>query len=287
MLSDRWISKNDAIKIESYKYDNFKEFLKFLYSGECSLSDENIFTMIDIAEFYQVNSFKKYCDEYLSKITLNMGNIFQLIETSSKYSLLKMKKSIQDFLLKNFRNFVKSDRFLNANEFINKQFVKMEPNIDIKPSEVFQAVYKWAENQTIVKNESNDENHNMDDAMKNEIAPFLQLMKFIVKITSSYGQSLCGNLPNNSMIEIIETLKNRESDNHYNEIVYWKTKCKKPSIPCPLKKRAGVEWYLVYFQNGDIGVRSSFEINQEHYLLAEMIVETTFNFTVKCKIEIV
>uniref|UniRef100_A0A914P6K0 BTB domain-containing protein n=1 Tax=Panagrolaimus davidi TaxID=227884 RepID=A0A914P6K0_9BILA len=284
MLSDRWISKNNAIKIESHKYDDFKEFLKFLYSGECQLSDENIITMIDIAEFYQVNSFKKYCGEYLSKITLNIENIIQITEASHKYSMLQMKKPIQGFLIKNFKTFVKSDEFLNANEFIIKQFVKMEPNNDIKTGGIFQAVYELAKNQANMKNESDDEN--LNDPIKAEITPFLQLIKFIVKITNSDGNSICGNLQNKSAIDIIETLKNRESNNSYHKSIFWKTECKKPSTPCPLKQRDDVKWYLFYFPSGAIGVLNSSEINQNTYLLAEMVAETDFKITQKCKIEI-
>uniref|UniRef100_A0A914Q909 BTB domain-containing protein n=1 Tax=Panagrolaimus davidi TaxID=227884 RepID=A0A914Q909_9BILA len=38
MLSDRWISKNNSIKIETYKFEDFKELLTFIYSGECNLT---------------------------------------------------------------------------------------------------------------------------------------------------------------------------------------------------------------------------------------------------------
>uniref|UniRef100_A0A914QNR9 BTB domain-containing protein n=1 Tax=Panagrolaimus davidi TaxID=227884 RepID=A0A914QNR9_9BILA len=45
MLSNRWISKNDAIKIKTYKFNDFKKLLTFIYSGECILTDANILTM--------------------------------------------------------------------------------------------------------------------------------------------------------------------------------------------------------------------------------------------------
>uniref|UniRef100_A0A914PU36 BTB domain-containing protein n=1 Tax=Panagrolaimus davidi TaxID=227884 RepID=A0A914PU36_9BILA len=178
MLSDRWISKNDAIKIESCKYDNFKEFIKFLYSGECQLSDENILTMIDIAEFYQVNSFKKYCDEYLSKITLNMENIFQIIEASNKYSIIQMKKSIQDFISLNFTTFVKCEGFLKADKSVIEEIFTIKSNTAFKQEELFQAVYEWAEYQANIKNELNNENFNKNDAIKNEIKEFLPHFEF-------------------------------------------------------------------------------------------------------------
>uniref|UniRef100_A0A914PY26 Uncharacterized protein n=1 Tax=Panagrolaimus davidi TaxID=227884 RepID=A0A914PY26_9BILA len=183
----------------------------------------------------------------------------------------------------------------------------------------FYQVCEWAENQAI-KNQ-NDENHNMNDAIKAKITPFLQFLNFSkmeprflneyvfkkgyvfsydecgnimesihgyvkVKITNSVGNSIYGFLQNNSAIEIIKTLKNRESDNPYINLIYWKTECNKPSTPCQLKMRAGVKWYLVYFYNGDIGVRNSFEIDHQEYMLAEMIAETDFKITKNCEIEI-
>uniref|UniRef100_A0A914PXK8 BTB domain-containing protein n=1 Tax=Panagrolaimus davidi TaxID=227884 RepID=A0A914PXK8_9BILA len=312
MLSDRWISKNNAIPIKNYSFNDFKEFLTFLYSEKCQLSDENILTMIDIAEFYQVNSFKKYCGKYLSKITLNMENIFQLIETSHKYSIVQIKKSIQDFFKKNFETFVKCEEFLKADKSVIKNIVTY--NI-LKPEQIFQAIYEWAENQATVKNESEDE----IKAELKEFLPYIQFEKmrlpFIknyfvqkdflfsdqelhvildnamldVKVTNTNGQSLfCKiNVKNNfDTIKIIKSLKNVPSANISSELIYWKTKCKKPSTPCPLKWRAGVKWYLVYFLDGDIGVQSSIEISHHEYLLAEMTAETDFNFTPKCKIEI-
>uniref|UniRef100_A0A914ZCZ9 BTB domain-containing protein n=1 Tax=Panagrolaimus superbus TaxID=310955 RepID=A0A914ZCZ9_9BILA len=51
-LSDRWSTKDEVIKIEDYSFDCFYEFIQFIYTGRCDLSSENVFKMVDMAEFY-------------------------------------------------------------------------------------------------------------------------------------------------------------------------------------------------------------------------------------------
>uniref|UniRef100_A0A914PQ78 BTB domain-containing protein n=1 Tax=Panagrolaimus davidi TaxID=227884 RepID=A0A914PQ78_9BILA len=83
MLSDRWISKNNSIKIDAFKFDDFKELLTFIYSGECNITNENILTILDMAEFYQIEDLKELCDEYLSTIELNLSNIYKWSENQA------------------------------------------------------------------------------------------------------------------------------------------------------------------------------------------------------------
>uniref|UniRef100_A0A914PTK1 BTB domain-containing protein n=1 Tax=Panagrolaimus davidi TaxID=227884 RepID=A0A914PTK1_9BILA len=78
-LSDRWTKKDEPVKIEDYSYDNFYEFLRFLYLGSCNLTAENVFKLIDLAEFTGTERFlssKKSFVDFLSSVN-----------TSSRYSL--------------------------------------------------------------------------------------------------------------------------------------------------------------------------------------------------------
>uniref|UniRef100_A0AC34G0M7 BTB domain-containing protein n=1 Tax=Panagrolaimus sp. ES5 TaxID=591445 RepID=A0AC34G0M7_9BILA len=54
MLSNRWYRTEEPVGISDYSFDDFKEFITFIYSGECKLSKDNIFAMVDIAEYYDV-----------------------------------------------------------------------------------------------------------------------------------------------------------------------------------------------------------------------------------------
>uniref|UniRef100_A0A914QBW3 BTB domain-containing protein n=1 Tax=Panagrolaimus davidi TaxID=227884 RepID=A0A914QBW3_9BILA len=325
MLSDRWISKNDSIKIKTYKYDDFKELITFIYSGKCIITNENIYTILDISEFYQIEDLKKICDKYLSEIELNLSNVFQLIETSNKYSLFQMKEPIETFIFQNFTNLAKFDGFLNSDKSIIKEIVTMESNFSKHHEDRFQCIYEWSENQAIEKQRlSNDENFNMNDAIKtemHELLPNIQfnkmklyfLREFVVprgfiftsdeladilknpnsdarvEITNSIGQTIFGDLCRKQKheIEIIKSLNGRASNNKFiYSCIYWETNCEKPSTPCHLKKRNGVQWYLTYFDDGDIGVKHCGDIDHRYYLIAEMFSEKDFEVTRKCKIKI-
>uniref|UniRef100_A0A914R9F9 BTB domain-containing protein n=1 Tax=Panagrolaimus davidi TaxID=227884 RepID=A0A914R9F9_9BILA len=111
MLSDRWAKVGDPIKIEDYSYDDFKQFLTFLYSGQCQLSNDNIFAMVDIAEFYGVAAFKEFCEEFLVQAKCTLDNVFLMVELAKKYSLKKLEETVTKFISDNFAMCFKSPQF--------------------------------------------------------------------------------------------------------------------------------------------------------------------------------
>uniref|UniRef100_A0A914PFW8 BACK domain-containing protein n=1 Tax=Panagrolaimus davidi TaxID=227884 RepID=A0A914PFW8_9BILA len=251
--------------------------------------------MLDMAEFYQIEDLKQLCDKFLSKMELNISSIIRLFEISNKYSMIRTKKPIHSFIFQNFKTIFKSDEFLNAEKSIITEIITLGQTFAIKYEEMFQAAYEWSENRAIKKQkELSDENFNMNDAIKVEMQEFLPNIKFnqmeiiffteyVVKITNKNGQSIYGLLPKeNNAVNVIKSLQ----DQGYI-CFYWKTNCEKPSTPSPLKKRIGAKCYLIYFLNGNICVKNAAYITNDHYLLAEMISETDFQYTADCKIEIV
>uniref|UniRef100_A0A914QN17 BTB domain-containing protein n=1 Tax=Panagrolaimus davidi TaxID=227884 RepID=A0A914QN17_9BILA len=307
MLSDRWMSKDETIKIETYKFEDFKEFITFIYSGECSLNDKNIFDMIDIAEFFGVKVFKKACDKYLSNIQYNSENVFKFLELSDKYSLTEMEKSINDYISTNFGKILKSRSFQELSKSVMKNIVASNQNT-LRLENFFRAVYQWAEFRAFRK-QILDDNLNGLEIIKEDLAEMLQFFKFdemnsefiirfvvkksflfsgdelsdilwsardkvYVKIFDQKGKMLKGVLNCVEKDKIGDTIASQKNKNCLDGV--WPTKQRIPTVPSKLIKRHGIEWYLLYDSCGDLAVKRQSEVRYSDYLLAELIEEKGF-----------
>uniref|UniRef100_A0A914P6E4 BTB domain-containing protein n=1 Tax=Panagrolaimus davidi TaxID=227884 RepID=A0A914P6E4_9BILA len=191
MLSDRWTTKDEPVKIEAYSYDNFYEFICFVYSGSCNLNAENVFPMVDLAEFYDVSFLKDYCEKYiLSTMKITIENMEEMSEFADKYSLKMFMDSIKKFIRQNNREIIKDEKF----SVFKKPFIEFLSTIPrdpdyygngnyysdsyIKESEFFQSVYKWAEQQVNMKQEAAEEGFNLLEAIKAILSTILPKIKF-------------------------------------------------------------------------------------------------------------
>uniref|UniRef100_A0AC34EZE6 BTB domain-containing protein n=1 Tax=Panagrolaimus sp. ES5 TaxID=591445 RepID=A0AC34EZE6_9BILA len=299
MLASRWAKPNEPVQIRDYSFDDFKEFLTFIYSGKCQFTDENIFIMVDIAEFYGVGVFKKACDKYLEKIELNLNNVFQMLKKAEKYSIVQLKKSLYIFVSNNLLSFLQSEQFLNLEEFVVKYIVKCVQKTSDQET-LLEWVYKWTENQAINKQKLN-KNLDLNDAMKKEMTDFLPfftfaamdsdfLDKFIVKIIGKNGKVIKGQLqcPNvNKVAAAILSRLNITCTKENSSYCYWKTRQPKPTEASQLIKNENIDWYLIYDHDGDIAYKHRSMIIRYDYLLAEMVAEDHFEIDGYCKIEIV
>uniref|UniRef100_A0A914R0D7 BTB domain-containing protein n=1 Tax=Panagrolaimus davidi TaxID=227884 RepID=A0A914R0D7_9BILA len=179
MVSDTW-NNGDPITIKAYSFKNFYEFLKFIYSGKCSFTDDNIFSMIDLSEFYQVKSLQHKCDQFLSKKEYTANNVLVILKALSNYSLPLFEKSLCKAVKENGINLVESDGFMETSKEIVMKIVKFKDKI-VSEEKLFEKIYEWAENQAQKKQEeSNEEIFNMNDLIKsqlNEILPYIQFKK--------------------------------------------------------------------------------------------------------------
>uniref|UniRef100_A0A914NZJ2 Uncharacterized protein n=1 Tax=Panagrolaimus davidi TaxID=227884 RepID=A0A914NZJ2_9BILA len=106
----------------------------------------------EITPFLSNIEFKRMKPRFLTEYVVKRGFLFSYDELS---------------------NILGSIHFIHIHDDVKGNFVKCEEFLKADKS-----VYEWSENQAIVKNESNDKNINLYDAIKAEITPFLQFMKF-------------------------------------------------------------------------------------------------------------
>uniref|UniRef100_A0A914YJ95 BTB domain-containing protein n=1 Tax=Panagrolaimus superbus TaxID=310955 RepID=A0A914YJ95_9BILA len=138
MISDRWTKRDETIPIQDYTFDDFKEFLTFIYSGKCALTNENVFALIDMAEFYGVPEFKKACEKFSLNI-IDTDNALKIHEYAFKYSMAQLKKSINIFIAKNLSNLINSEKLQTLQKFAVKDIIVSINKIS-KQEELFEMV---------------------------------------------------------------------------------------------------------------------------------------------------
>uniref|UniRef100_A0A914Q601 BTB domain-containing protein n=1 Tax=Panagrolaimus davidi TaxID=227884 RepID=A0A914Q601_9BILA len=314
MVSNTW-NNAETIKIEAYSFNDFFEFLTFVYSEKCKIDDENVFSMVDISEFYQVNELQIKCDKFLSQKEYTEENILLYLKALSNYSLPLFEKTSFKAIKEKGINLIESKGFMLSKETVMK-IVNFEYRV-VSEEKLFEKICEWAENRTKKKlSESNEEIYNLNDSIKFELAgilPFICFKKmkldflidFVVKkgflfsfeelseilnvvkanetpvkvkITNVNGKSIICMLPYNSeIVEIIKSLKGRPCSYAYPPyFAFWCVRpIKIPSVPSQIKKRDGVDWYL-YCVNALIGVvHHSHNITSDLYFIAEMTAESS------------
>uniref|UniRef100_A0A914QC43 BTB domain-containing protein n=1 Tax=Panagrolaimus davidi TaxID=227884 RepID=A0A914QC43_9BILA len=186
-LSNRWTKDENPIKIETYTFDIFYQFCTFLYSGNCKLTKENIFQIVDTAEFFGIQLLKNHCEKFIKENRqklVNEENIFEMIKFAETYSLLEFTKYLDYQLFRNL-GFLIDENEMNFLGLSKSRIIALCKNqkeswdYDVLEEIFFKTIYKWVENYVQSENgESNDENFDYEDAIKNEfneILPLIQL----------------------------------------------------------------------------------------------------------------
>uniref|UniRef100_A0AC35GTD8 BTB domain-containing protein n=1 Tax=Panagrolaimus sp. PS1159 TaxID=55785 RepID=A0AC35GTD8_9BILA len=210
MLSERWTTKDEPITLDGYRFEEFYQFLCFIYSGGCLITDENVFTMIDIAEYYMVEAFKDVCDEYLSNMEYDINNISTFMDCVNKYSLVKLRANLVEYVDNNFIDLLEAIT-LNAKKFELDYFFESE-RTPFREENLFEAIYNLAEKRVTEKRVI--ESASVKNAIKEELSDLLPKFDFIKmshKFLLSFVVTKCGFLfPHEDLGEILVQNYNNE-----------------------------------------------------------------------------
>uniref|UniRef100_A0A914PRE0 BTB domain-containing protein n=1 Tax=Panagrolaimus davidi TaxID=227884 RepID=A0A914PRE0_9BILA len=167
------LAHKGPIPIIRHTYNDFKEFLTFLYLGKCNITMDNVMALVDLGEYYEVQLLKNKCDEFLTKNSTKIENVLKVYESLKVYSLENAMKKVMEFVGKNTVEILKSDEFLSAKKETIFDIAKMK-NLTAKQEEVFEAICKWNEHN------SPEDIPNKNEFLKNQLADIIPLIDFSV-----------------------------------------------------------------------------------------------------------
>ncbi|GET00907.1 hypothetical protein GLOIN_2v1779234 [Rhizophagus clarus] len=204
-LSSNWVKKeNDKIIFTKPNISPivFKKILKYIYTGEFSLTDDNnrdIFAdLLSAADELVLPELTKYMEEYIITyerdwLQENIANIFIL--TSYKYENFgRFWKYFCELLAQQPETIFTSANFVSLDKSILLEFIKRD-DLNINEIEIWKNLIRWAREQ-IPEIDQNDFN-GLEDQLKDFI-PYIRFFNITeeeyVSEVQPYEKILPGNL---------------------------------------------------------------------------------------------
>uniref|UniRef100_A0A914Q434 BTB domain-containing protein n=1 Tax=Panagrolaimus davidi TaxID=227884 RepID=A0A914Q434_9BILA len=245
MLSERWTKPNEPVKIDGYSFDDFKEFLTFIYSGKCKLTNENIFSMVDTAEFFDVY---KWAENRVMKLQKTVESE----EICEKIINVEIKNEMLQFLP--FFNFEKMD-YKFFNDFIaQKSFIFTNDEFDkILKKRIIHVKVTDGRGKSMNGKFHGGQIENIDDVIQSVRSDHLS---YLIDLKP-------GECP----------------------IMRWAIFPMQPKLTMPSKliKNDNIEFYIVLSDNGEYGhisLKKRRDLQDGDYLLAEMFPEDGFDYRI-------
>ena len=152
LYSDRYIESKDnaMIYINDVKPEAFECVIDLANGKEVSINSENIISVRQIADKYQIESLSYYCDEIFEKM-INIESICNLLNESVKMDCIFYQQRILTLIKSYFGYYaseiVETKGFMEMNPSSMNLFLQSDC-LEINESVLYDMVLKWTEYQT-------------------------------------------------------------------------------------------------------------------------------------------
>ena len=137
--------KNSVIHLEDADEESFEEFLRFLYTDECTITPEIAVRVMYLAKKYMAPCLLEECISIL-KNSLNTQNVFTILEKGVQFDEEELQKKCWEVVCSQTHKAVTSDNFNNVSKQTVDHLLKQE-TLDVKEVELFKAVLKWSDHE--------------------------------------------------------------------------------------------------------------------------------------------
>jgi BTB/POZ domain-containing protein 3/6 len=142
--------KDSIVHLSDTNEESLEQFLRFLYTEECTLTGDNVVATMYLAKKYIIPSLNKKCVNFLLE-NLNPENALDVSEQAARFDEKKLEKRCWKVIEYKTGNVVASDSFNNISQTTLAKLLKRDI-LKIAEVELFQAVLKWIDFQCSRKN---------------------------------------------------------------------------------------------------------------------------------------
>ena len=138
------------VRLPDTNEESLEQFLRFLYTEECTLTTDNVVATMYLANKYIIPSLNKKCVNFLLE-NLNTANVLDILEPATRFKEKELKKQCLKLIQSNTSEVVASDSFNDTSQ-PTLAILLNQDKLKIPEVELFQAVLKWIHLQCSRKN---------------------------------------------------------------------------------------------------------------------------------------
>ena len=137
--------KDSTVHLSDTNEESLKQFLRFLYTEECTLTTDNVLMILYLAKKYILPSLTEKCVHFLAR-NLNTENVLDILEQAGRFDEEELGYKCWKVIQSKTDEVVSSDNFINISHDTLTKLLKQDI-LKIKEVELFQAVLKWIDFQ--------------------------------------------------------------------------------------------------------------------------------------------
>ena len=149
MFYGKMAEKTDSIKLPDCDRASLTELFRYMYSGEVSLSSENVMRVLYLARKYMVPSFEERCNTYLRE-ELNANTVLDILQDAQKFGDEDVEEICLKVLKAQTKEALSSYTLEKLDSSLLESIVKMD-GLNVREVELFKAVDRWAARQGRIK----------------------------------------------------------------------------------------------------------------------------------------
>jgi hypothetical protein len=137
--------KDSIVHLSDAGEESLEQFLRFLYTEECTLTADNVVAIIYLAKKYIIPSLNEKCVNFLLE-NLNSENVLDVLMQAIRFDEKELEKRCWKIIQSRTGKVVASDSFNKISQTTLAKLLKRD-KINIPEVELFQAVLKWIDFQ--------------------------------------------------------------------------------------------------------------------------------------------
>ena len=137
--------KDSIVTLPDTNEESLEQFLRFLYTEECTLTASNVVAIMYLATKYILPSFNEKCVNFLIE-NLNPENVLDVLPQATRFDEKELEKRCWECIETNISKIIASDSFNNISQATLASLLKRD-KLEIGDVELFHAILKWIDIQ--------------------------------------------------------------------------------------------------------------------------------------------